>query len=152
MSIEAMTTFKFPKECRDIQWAWTCLLVTVNKHIATEEEKYKLLMELTFQEKPPTMKNFKKYHSKLNGELTNMKKEALRNSILSRSNAKLKLPKKAETPTVETNDLENEPGVELLSNFLSQSAKGQGSLLGSPATEAAANTLASLKGASLVSS
>jgi hypothetical protein len=152
MSIEAMATFKFPKECREIPCAWTSVLVTVNQNIGTEEEKYNLLMESTFKLNPPTMKNFKQYYSKVNGELTTISKTSLRTAILARSDAKLKLPKKAATPTVETEDLENEAHVEFLSNSLSEIANGQGSFLGSPATEAAANALASLKGANLVSS
>ena len=147
MSIEAMIIFNFPKECREIPCAWTSFLVTVNQNIGTEEEKYKLLMESTFKQNPPTMKNFKQYYSKVNGELTTISKTSLRTAILSRSDAKLKLPKKAAYPTVE-----NEAHVEFLSNSLSESANGQGSFLGSPVTEAAANALASLKGANLVSS
>jgi len=152
MSIEAMKTFKFPKECREIPRAWTSVLVTVNQNIGTEEEKYKLLMESTFKQNPPTMKKFKQYYSKVNGELTNMSKTSLRTSILARSDAKLKINVKGKPAKAESEELEKELDDAFLSNSSSQIANGQGSFLGSPATEAAANALASLKGANLVNS
>ncbi len=66
------------------------------------------------------MTNFKQYYSKVIGELTSIKKEALRSAILARSNAELEITEKRKTQIVETENLGNDLDDESLTQSLNQ--------------------------------